>query len=157
MLFFKRIVFLHDQMSLKLFFLILSYQNHLRFHSTKSSGGSVEFMCDRGDCGKSFKKPFPLVRHLKIHDNLYENCYFCPWRGNPFDSEWISSHLNQHLGQALFECSHCDKKFYRKDLLSKHFEVIHEKIEGRYTCRTCGFKTHSGDSFSKHKSKYGHF
>ena len=135
----------------------MSYQKHLRSHSTKSSGGSVEFMCDRGDCGKTFPNHHHLLRHLRMHENLYESCYFCPWRGNPFNSHLNSIHLNQHLGQTLFECSHCDQKFYRKHLLALHFESYHEKIEGKYTCKTCGYKTHSSDYFSKHKKRYSHY
>ena len=121
----------------------MSYQKHLNSHKSESVGGTLEFMCDREGCGKKFRRRGELVRHLNLHDNNLEKCFFCPWGVARGQTNAIATHLNQHLGQANFECTICQKRFYRKISLKDHFESYHEKVEGKYKCDFCEYKTHA--------------
>ena len=126
-------------------------------HLRKSNVGSIQFRCKHLSCEKTFADLSALQIHLNLHENNVEKCYFCPWAAVVGQNTHISTHLNQHLKHAIFKCSHCTKKFYRKQSLVNHFEIYHEKIDGKYTCETCGYKTHSSDCLSKHKVRFKHF
>ena len=65
----------------------------------------------------------------------------------------ISTHLNQHLNLTNFECSVCKKRFFRKVSLDDHFEIYHEKVEGKYRCKICVYKTYSRLSLGQHMLK----
>ena len=110
-------------------------------------------MCDRDGCGKKFRRRGELVRHLNLHDNNLEKCFFCPWGVARGQTNAIATHLNQHLGQANFECTICQKRFYRKISLKDHFESYHEKVEGKYRCKICVYKTYSRLSLGQHMLK----
>ena len=108
-------------------------------------------MCDRGTCGKKFRRQAELEKHLNLHDNNLEKCYFCPWGVARGQTNAISTHFNQHFGNANFKCTHCDRTFYRQNSLDFHFGAFHEIVQGRYQCKLCDFKTHSRYNFSNHK------
>ena len=90
-------------------------QIHVKSHERKSVGGTIEIMCDRGNCGKTFRRQSELIDHLNLHDNFLQKCYFCPWGAPPGQTNSIKTHLNQHIGQANMKCSYCDKKFFSKE------------------------------------------
>ena len=118
-----------------------------------NDSGSIEFQCDRGNCGKFFANRGALRHHLNLHDNNVVKCYFCPW-GAPLGKTLnISTHLNQHLGTPEYECPFCERRFYRKDHVLIHCEIYHEKIEGKYRCKFCEYKTHSRAALSDHKTR----
>lgn len=129
-------------------------KKHLQSHLRKARTGSIEFVCDRGTCGKTFADLSALVKHINLHDNNLEKCYFCPWGAVVGQTSHIATHLNQHLNQATFKCLFCVKRFFRKDHLDLHFEIYHEKIDGKYTCKHCGYKTHSRGCLSKHEMRF---
>ena len=108
-------------------------------------------MCDRGNCGKTFRRQSELIDHLNLHDNFLQKCYFCPWGAPPGQTNSIKAHLTQHIGQANMKCSYCDKRFFRKKHLDAHTEVRHEIVPDKYTCKNCGMKTHSRGYLHKHK------
>ena len=118
-------------------------QIHVKSHERKSVGGTIEIMCDRGNCGKTFRRQSELIDHLNLHDNFLQKCYFCPWGAPPGQTNSIKTHLNQHIGQANMKCSYCNKRFFRKKHLDAHIEVRHEIVPDKYRCKNCGMKTHS--------------
>ena len=124
----------------------------MKSHKRKSSGGSVEFMCDRGNCGKTFERQTALQKHLNIHDNNIVKCYFCPWISAVGQNVEISTHLNQHFNRAIFICDVCGTKFFRNAMLKNHFERHHEKIQGKYKCKLCDYKTFCRDNLNQHTS-----
>ena len=129
-----------------------AYKQHVEHHKRKYVGGSVEFMCDRGDCRKTFQHQTALQTHLNLHDNNVTKCYFCPWvcsRPN-----LLQEHLDHHFLTARYKCSFCSLTFYKKNNLDYHFEIAHEIIRDRYQCDFCNFKTHSRDSLSKHSRRH---
>ena len=108
-------------------------------------------MCDRGNCGKTFRRQSELIDHLNLHDNILQKCYFCPWGAPPGQSYSVKTHLNQHVGVPGFKCAYCEKSFFRKKLLEDHTEIKHEIVKDKYQCKKCGLKTHSRNYFFKHK------
>ena len=123
---------------------------HVTSHKRKSVGGSVDFMCNRAECGKTFQKKSALQNHIDLHDNNLQICYFCPWRAPPGNTDKISTHFDQHLDRPGFQCSSCGRLFFRKREMIDHFEAIHEKTVGRYKCTICKFSTHSRTFFHNH-------
>ena len=108
-------------------------------------------MCDRGTCGKTFRHSHELQKHLSLHDNNLEKCYFCPWGAPSGQTSLIRTHLNQHFGQANYSCWLCDRTFYRKNNLDVHFEINHEILKGKYKCSLCDFQTHAKSYLLQHK------
>ena len=128
----------------------LRSQKHLKHHERKSVGGTSEFSCIHGNCGKTFRRIAELIKHHNLHENNLDKCYFCPWGTPRGQTHNVETHLNQHLGEPNFKCSMCEKAFFRKFLLDYHFEVHHEKLEGKYSCQYCPFKTHSRNYLNEH-------
>ena len=126
----------------------------MRSHNRKIDGGRLEFLCDRGNCGKTFQSPSDLKKHQNIHDNILETCYFCPWGVPVGQTTNIATHLDKHLNHASFKCLVCGKSFFRKIYLQHHFEIHHEKIEGKYKCSFCPYRTHSKDCFNHHRLRF---
>ena len=126
---------------------------HTTSHKDKTRGrcGSVEFACDRGDCGKRLMNRGLLRTHLQMHDNDLYKCHFCPWTGVKAERTRISIHLNIHFQIRSVECSFCNAKFYDRQSLSRHEEVKHERIKDRYKCTFCDFTTHSSLVLNCHK------
>ena len=46
-----------------------------------NDSGSIEFQCDRGNCGKTYRNQSELHRNLDIHDNFFEKCFFLSLEG----------------------------------------------------------------------------
>ena len=109
------------------------------------------FICDRGDCRKGFENYPLLLLHQRVHDNNLFQCYFCPWSG--FHDGSFRNHLNHHFDIRPFQCSYCDKKFFEASGKMKHEDIYHEKINDRYKCQFCDFKSYSGDIVRKHIRK----
>ena len=126
-------------------------QVHVNSHKKNVSGGSVEFMCDRGDCGKMFSDQFKLAKHTDLHDNKLIRCYFCPWGAPAGESATRKVHLNQHISKAELKCDYCERTFFKMSHLKSHIQIKHEIIPGKYKCEKCGWKTHCLSYLQRHK------
>ena len=146
--------FSHHKCELKIKNTFWATKKHVKHHERKTVGGRIDFMCDRGNCGKTFSNDHHLKRHQNLHDNNLVHCYLCPWKTPVGQNSHISTHYDQHFNRANFKCSICDKTFYRRILLNYHFEIYHEKIEGKYACKHCPYRTHSKDCLFKHTSRF---
>ena len=129
---------------------IWAYKKHSRCHTKDRREVSSEFHCDRGNCEKAFGRKIDLQRHLNLHDNNTEKCYFCPWHCASGSTQAVRVHLNHHYGYPEFECSYCEKLFYTNAHLKHHIELYHEKIEGKYKCPFCYFKTYAKNNLFAH-------
>ena len=108
----------------------------------------MEFLCDRGDCGKTFINKNGLIKHLRLHDNDVIKCFFCPWvTGSPNEHQ---PHLDHHFNTAQYKCEKCPRTFFRKISLDRHFEISHEVIKDKYKCEICDFKTCSKNNYFQH-------
>jgi len=127
-----------------------SYKFHISSHkrAKDGQGGSIEHVCDRGNCGKRFNRAKQLAIHLKIHDNISVKCHFCPWTGIQEKNRVL--HFNNHFRIKPFECSQCDAKFYTTSQRMYHETQVHEKILRVLKCGSCDFSTVSDRTHRKH-------
>ena len=55
-----------------------------------------------------------------------------------------------HLKKRSYICKKCDKNFFFKNDLKKHFNAVHEGLR-RFQCESCGFPCVSKQSLEKHR------
>ena len=127
------------------------FEKHVYSHTVKSIGGTVEYMCDRGSCGKTFRNSTELRHHVMVHDNSLPRCPFCPWKGVGTATRNI--HFDHHFEIRRFECALCPKKFFSRALANIHFENFHEKVEGKFKCKLCDFAGHSRIHLNNHMQR----
>ena len=60
--------------------------------------------------------------------------------------------MNHHFNIRPFKCSFCADTFYHIHDRNRHEQIIHEKIEDRYNCDKCDFKTYSPYALNSHKA-----
>ncbi|CAI2373786.1 unnamed protein product [Moneuplotes crassus] len=72
-------------------------------------------------------------QYLNIQTALAYVCKFC---GQPFSSQNVlERHLSKHSQDRPWECQQCDKKFKRKDHLTRHYSCVHGGDAARkYKC-----------------------
>ena len=116
-------------------------------HKRKSVGGSLEYLCERGDCKKTFRHSGELRIHLNLHDNIVTKCFFCPW---VTADRKIHQHLDHHFKTPRYKCIKCDAAFYQKNNLDFHFEITHEIIKDKYKCEKCNYQTYSKNIYFRH-------
>ena len=111
-------------------------------------GGSIDYACDRGNCGKRFRFAGNLKDHLRLHDNDVYRCHFCPWTG-VMQHNYLS-HLNTHFQIKPYLCTFCDLRFYTISHRTRHESIFHEKIKPVLGCGSCDFKTLNEHQYRKH-------
>ena len=120
-------------------------------HKRKSVGGSLEYLCERGDCKKTFRHSGELRIHLNLHDNIVTKCFFCPW---VTADRKIHHHLDHHFKTPRYKCTKCDAAFYQKNNLDFHFEITHEIIKDKYKCEKCNYQTYSKNIYFRHLRRH---
>ena len=137
-------------MELPSFLIFLKLHTSSHRNTRLGRAGSVEFACDRGNCGKRFKDRVLLRNHLNIHDNILAKCHFCPWTGNRSVSHIMVKHFNTHFRIRPYSCSICDAKFYDKSTRHTHELIVHENIKLVRKCGSCDFESLSWSAYDKH-------
>ena len=120
-------------------------------HKRKSVGDSLEYLCERGDCKKTFRHSGELRIHLNLHDNIVTKCFFCPW---VTADRKIHQHLDHHFKTPRYKCTKCDAAFYQKNNLDFHFEITHEIIKDKYKCEKCNYQTYSKNIYFRHLRRH---
>ena len=131
-------------LSITLYFMSENFElekKHIYSHTVKTTVGSIEFKCDREICGKTYRNQSELHRHLDIHDNFFEKCFFCPWKGQAYQKQNTEGHYNLHAGFKDHTCEVCGHKFTLYRNLKQHFERYHQRKilglfpwSGNYIC-----------------------
>ena len=83
-------------------------------------------------CGKWFRKRDKLKRHVQIHsmDRPFQ-CLICG--SKRFRRlEHLKRHIRVHIGIKPYLCHLCDRRFARKEHLSRHSH------RGQHKCEKCG-------------------
>lgn len=97
-------------------------------------------------CGKSFKRPQDLRRHLRVHDQA--SSYLCEACGKGYRSyDGLSYHKSlKHPPPKTpgrcdspepLRCSECTKCFTNQSQLRVHLKNSHQRAKSVYTCDIC--------------------
>ena len=133
-------------------FFLMFLKMHTSSHKQAKVGhsGSIEYACDRGNCGKSFENSYGLQNHLNMHDNCLYRCHFCAWTGVSSTLHLIVTHYNSHFKIRPYQCSFCDAKFYKTTTRTQHERNIHENFKRLFKCGSCDFASVSATLYYKH-------
>ena len=121
---------------------------HSRVH-TSHSGSNFLNKCPIPSCQSTFPRACLLQTHLRIHNNDFEQCQYCPFKYVfPHDYQ---HHLRRHFGIKDFKCDQCGKSFISKPHLNKHY-ARHEGII--HHCLLCeDYKASCQNSMHTHLSR----
>ena len=104
---------------------------HARVHKFRPDKMSL-YKCPTAACRSSFGSAVDLERHMRMHNNAFEQCQYCPFK-YIFPQD-LQKHLKRHFGIKDFECDQCGKLFRSIGQLNMHYET-HEGII--YCCLLC--------------------
>jgi len=125
------------------------------------------FQCLFDGCHKTFGTNWDMRQHLRTHlkemmsssssvINLQRKvCEYCP--ASFVDSSNFSKHLKAcHYGLKPYVCNLCQKKFGRKDSLTKHYRIHMGDKEMRKSiqCEKCGAKYTTRSNLGRHVRKF---
>ena len=75
--------------------------------------------CSYEGCGKGFKCPSDLARHVRTHTR--ELPFQCTECGKRCNTKWqLIAHQRCHSDEANFPCKYCDKSYKNPGGLKKH-------------------------------------
>ena len=124
---------------------------HSRMHKYHYDN-TFRYKCPIPNCQSSFTGKYLLNLHLRVHNNDFDRCRYCPFKYIvPLDYQ---KHLKKHFGIKDFECDQCDKVFLSIGQLNKHYE-IHEGI--KHHCLLCdGYHASNKSTILMHlQAKHG--
>ncbi|KAM3968159.1 uncharacterized protein ACR2FA_006144 isoform 2-T2 [Aphomia sociella] len=107
--------------------------------------------CTHEGCKAVFNRPYRLVQHLLVHNNI--RIYVCE-EGNCSKSYTSRSHLDRHINSVhknpekdmLYRCERCSK-----DFVSLYEKKKHSRHHKTYDCSECHTVFDTWSKYQKHK------
>jgi len=88
------------------------------------------------DCGKTFKSPSDIKRHLETHSDV--KSFKCPHCDSAFRrKDTLDRHILQHTNPKAFKCPLCDSAFSHKSGLERHVYTNHDPGFQGHKCLIC--------------------
>ncbi|XP_052758385.1 PR domain zinc finger protein 5-like isoform X2 [Galleria mellonella] len=110
--------------------------------------------CTHEGCKAAFNRPYRLVQHLLVHNNI--RIYVCE-ESNCSKSYTSRSHLDRHINNVhkspekdmLYSCPTCFKNYANRQNLKRHIK-IHHKLKVPFTCDVCKAEFRKKNQLSAH-------
>jgi KRAB domain-containing zinc finger protein len=107
--------------------------SHLRRHVQNTHSNS-ELVCPRDDCGKRFRGPEQLRKHLRLHDS--KGSHACSLCGKSFSKKrQLESHIEKLHGP--FVCGNCGQSFSSRMEFRLHSRSAHDSEDTESGCPYC--------------------
>eukprot|EP00088_Acartia_fossae_P049989 TRINITY_DN5555_c0_g1_i5.p1 TRINITY_DN5555_c0_g1~~TRINITY_DN5555_c0_g1_i5.p1 ORF type:complete len:718 (-),score=101.24 TRINITY_DN5555_c0_g1_i5:127-2280(-) len=125
---------------------LCSNKQNLSHH--KQIHKSIQFVCEKPGCGKTFRVKENYKQHIRRHEGIKN--YKCDHCHMAFVSRAsLTVHIDRHLGNRRHTCKECGKSFYTSDNLKTHMRS-HTGAKP-YQCDECDKSFGRNWNLKKHK------
>ena len=129
---------------------IASLNSKLKLHmvSVHKKGNKI-FKCDQcpyATTSKGSLKVHVDGVHNKIRNHVCEECGFATTQNGSLNKHKQSVHK---IGDKQFKCERCPLTSFNKDVIKRHFIIVHEKKN--FICEDCGFAASFKTDLNRHR------
>ena len=96
---------------------IFAFKSHYRIHGHTHLRSKIH-KCFAGSCGREYKWPQDLHRHIRLHLNCTYGCSICDYTNA--QKYLLKRHLKKHDDKSYYYCENCSFKYKWYTQLSRH-------------------------------------